>query len=168
MAANIKNTTNIYTYTVKTIEGVNKPLNAYTGKKIFVITLPTIQNASNDSLLKSIDSLRIVHGNNLQIIAVPSFEDGYTQAIKTQLKNWYRSKLNMAIVVTEGMYTRKTSGAQQHSLFKWLTDKNLNGQMNIDVTGARCKFLVWTDGELTGVLGSNTKMNGVAMRGLFE
>jgi glutathione peroxidase len=168
IAATTKYQESIYSHTVKTIEGVNKPLSAHQGKKILIITLPTQQNASNDSLLKSIDSLRIVHGTSLQIIAVPSFEDGYTGALKASLKTWYRSKLNMAIIVTEGMYTRKTSGVQQHALFKWLTDKNKNGHMDKDVTGARCKFLIWTDGELTGVLGSNTKMNGVAMRGLFE
>ncbi len=161
-------TESIYTYSVKSIEGVNKPLTAYQGKKLFIITLPTVQNASNDSLLTSIDSLRIAQGNSLQIIAVPSYEDGYTMANKTTLKNWYRTKLNTAILITEGLYTRKTSGTQQHNLFKWLTDKNKNGHLNKDVTGARCKFFVWTDGELLGALAPQTKMNGTAMRNLFE
>lgn len=161
-------TESIYTHSVKSIEGVNKSLSNYQGKKLFIITLPTVQNASNDSLLTSIDSLRIAQGSSLQIIAVPSYEDGYTASNKTQLKNWYRTKLNTAILITEGLYTRKTSGTQQHNLFKWLTDKNKNGHLNKDVTGARCKFFVWTDGQLLGALAPQTKMNGVAMNNLFE
>ena len=161
-------TESIYTHSVKSIEGPNKSLANYQGKKIFIITLPTVQNAGNDSLLTSIDSLRIAQGSGLQIIAVPSYEDGYTAANKTTLKNWYRTKLHTAIIITEGLYTRKTSGTQQHNLFKWLTDKNKNGHFNKDVTGARCKFFVWTDGQLLGVLAPQTKMNGVAMNSLFE
>jgi glutathione peroxidase len=158
----------IYTYSVISIEGNNKPLSAYKGKKLLVITLPTQQNASGDSLLHSLDSIRAVYNNTLQIIAVPAYEDGYTSAIKNSLKQWYRSILGSGIIVTEGMYTRKTSGNQQHPLFKWLTDKDKNGFFNQDVTGPRHKFIVWTDGELTGELGAPIRIGGSAMNDLLQ
>ena len=104
----------------------------------------------------------------LQIIAVPSYEDGYTPALKNQLMHWYRSILGMGIIVTEGERTRKTSGSQQHPLFVWLTDKDKNGFFEQDVAGPRHKFIVWTNGELTSVLGAPIRIGGTAMNNLLQ
>lgn len=158
----------VYTYSVKTIEGISKPLTNYQGKKILVITLPLQQNSSNDSLLHALDSLRAAHNGSLVIIAVPSYEDGYTPALKNSLKQWYRSKLSMAIIVTEGYITRKTSGNIQHSLFKWLTDKNRNNHFDRDVTGPGNKFIISTTGELIGVLGAQTRLGSSVMNNLLQ
>jgi glutathione peroxidase len=158
----------IYTNSVITIEGTNKPLTNYRGKKILVITLPIQQNSSNDSLLHSLDSLRSAYSGSLIIIAVPSYEDGYTATIKASLKQWYRSILSIDVIVTEGMYTRKSSGSQQHPLFKWLTDKTKNNHFDKDIGGPRNKFIVWTDGELIGVLGAQTKLGGSTVNELLQ
>ena len=157
----------IYSHSVISIEGNNKPLNAYLGKKMLIITLPTVQNASNYSLLHSLDSLRAANPGSLVIIGVPAYEDGYTPAIKESLKTWYRSILNNNIIITEGLYTRKTSGSQQHPLFKFLTDKERNGHFNRDISGPGNKFFVWTDGELMGVLGPQTRLGSPAMISLL-
>lgn len=158
----------IYTHTVTTIEGVNKPLSAYQGKRILIITLPVVQNPSNDSLLHSLDSLQAANAGTLIVIAVPSYEDGYTVAQQTTLKNWYRSILSNDVIVTEGMYTRKASLNQQHPLFKWLTDKDRNGYFDRDVAGPRDKFVVWTDGQLIGVLGAPTKLGAAVLQELLQ
>lgn len=161
-------TESIYTHSVTTIEGVHKPLNVYQGKKILVMTLPINRNSSNDSLLHSLDSLKSAHNSSLIIIATPSYEDGYTPARKDSLRQWYRSILSMDVIVTEGMYTRKTSGSQQHPLFKWLTDKSRNDHFDRDVTGPKNKFIVWTDGELVGALGAPTKLGGNTLNNLLQ
>lgn len=158
----------IYTYSVPKIEGGTQAVSSYQNKKLLIITLPTQQSAGNDSLLHSLDSLRAANAGALQIIAVPSYEDGFTPAAKSSLQTWYRSILNTAIVITDGLYTRKTSGSQQHGLFQWLTNKDKNGHFNNDVTGPRMKFFVWTDGNLDGVLGAQTKLGGIAMSGLIQ
>lgn len=159
---------NLYSFSAPKIEGGSQQLNAYQNKMILIITLPVQQTPGNDSLLQSIDSLRAANASILQIIAVPSYEDGFTPAMKSSLQTWYRSKLNSAIVITDGLYTRQTSGSQQHPLFFWLTDKDKNGHFDIDVSGPKMKFFIWTDGMLTGVLGSQTKLNGMAMQGLLS
>lgn len=159
---------NIYSFSVTSIEGDNKPLSAYQGKMMLIITLPTEQNISNDSLLNSLDSLEALYSSSLVVIGVPSFEDGYTLANKDSLKIWYRSILSSDIIVTDGMYTRKTSGTQQHPLFRFLTDKDGNGHFDKDVSGPRCKFFIWTNGELTGVLGPQTMLGGSTMNSLLQ
>ena len=131
------------------------------------MTLPIVQNSANDSVLHSLDSLRATYSGSLIIIGVPSYEDGYTPAIKNTLTTWYRSILNMEVVVTDGLYTRKTSGSQQDPLFKWLTNKDKNGHFDQDISGQKNKFFIWTDGELTGVLGTQTRLGGVTMNDLL-
>ena len=168
LIAYVSKAQSIYTYSVNSIEGVNKPLSAYTGKKILVITLPTQQNAGNDSVLHSLDSIGIVYPGQLQIVGVPAYEDGYTPALKSSLTQWYRSILSTAVVVTDGMYTRKTSGSQQHPLFQWLTDKNKNSSFDQDVTGITNKFFIWTDGSLTSVLGAPVRLGGAVMNDLLQ
>lgn len=166
--SDVRQDENVYTHSVISIEGVNKSLSTYQGKKLLILSLPIQQNSSSDSLLHSLDSLGTAYNNSLVIIAVPSYEDGYTSAIKENLKQWYRSILSMDIIVTDGMYTRKTSGNLQHPLFKWLTDKDKNGHFNQDVVGPGDKFLVWTNGVLTGVLGSHTRIGSNIIHSLLQ
>ncbi len=163
-----KTVESIYIHSVTSIEGENKPLSSYQGRKVLIVILPIEQNASSDSLLHSLDSLRNIHTDSLTIIAVPSYEDGYSQAIKENLRQWYRSILSMDVIVTEGIYTRRISGSIQHPLFKWLTDKNKNDHFNRDVSGPMDKFIIWTNGELIGVLGAQTRIGGSSVNSLLQ
>lgn len=158
----------VYNYSIKTIEGQTKNLSDYQGKKILIITLPVQQTSSNDSLLNALNSLRTFHSNSVVIIAVPSYEDGYTPAVKNSLKQWYRSILSMEIIVTEGYITRKASGTIQHPLFKWLTDKNRNDHFDRDITGPGNKFIVSATGELIGVLGVQTGLRSNTINNLLQ
>jgi hypothetical protein len=127
---------------------------------LLIITLPIVQNASTDSLLYSLDTLAAARSQSLQVIAVPSFEDGYTPSQKAALEQWYRTKLGTHVLITEGVYTRKTSGVQQHLLFRWLTDATQNGVFDIDVEGPGYKFFANGNGQLYGVLRPQSRMSG--------
>lgn len=154
----------VYDFSVPKIEGGTQQLSAYTGKKILVITLPVVQNASADSMLYSLDTLATAHSSTLQVVAVPSYEDGFTPAQKSQLEQWYRNKLGTGIIVTDGLYTRKTSGTQQHPLFKWLTDDTQNDMFNIDVEGPGHTFFTKSNGQLYGELVPQLKIWGSAVQ----
>lgn len=153
-------TGSIHDYTVPKIEGGNQSLSAYQGKKVLIITLPLLQNASTDSMLNSLDTLASARNATLKVIAVPSYEDGFTAAQKIQLQQWYRSRLGNYILITDGLYTRKTSGSQQHPLFKWLTEEDQNEIFDIDVDGPGYKFFAKTNGQLYGVLRPSSKISG--------
>lgn len=142
----------VYDFSVPLIEGGNTSLSDFTSKKILVVTLPINQNATTDSLLYSLDTISLAHSNNLKVIAVPAYEDGFTPADKNSLKNWYRSKLNNNIIVTDGLYTRTSSGTLQHGLFKWLTHVEENNIFNISISGPDHKFFINEEGELYGNL----------------
>lgn len=154
----------IYDLSVKTIEGPQQPLSAYQGKKMLFITLPLVRTNAADSFLISVDSLGDANETTLKIITTPAFEDGYTNNQKQALKNWYRLFLDSSIVITTGMYTRKSSGNQQDEVFKWLTFQSRNGYMNEDVDGPMNKFMVRANGELMGALKARSKIGGGAMQ----
>lgn len=156
--------TSVYSYSVPKIEGGDQSLSAFQNKKILVITLPVQQNAGSDSLLYSLDTLAAARSNSLIVIATPSFEDGYTASQKSALLQWYRSKLGSYVLITDGLHTRKTSGSEQHPLYKWLTDATLNGVFDMDVTGPNYKFIVRGNGQLYGVLPPHTKVSGASMQ----
>lgn len=158
----------IYSYTIGSLEGNSISLSSYQGKKMLIMTIPTVKDSVNDSLLVEINGLALSHADSVKVIAVPSYEDGYTVERNNELKLWYRSILNPDIIVTEGMYTRKTSGTQQSPLFKWLTDKDKNGHFDQDVFGPMQKFVVWTDGGLSAVMGAPTKLNGAVMNNVLS
>lgn len=159
---------NVYDFSVTTIEGASKSLSGYQGKKILIVTLPAEINDANDSTLYSLDSLGDANEQALVIIGVPSYEDGYTKARKDELRLWYRNFLDTGVVVTEGMYTRKTSGSQQASLFNWLTHHTENGHFDNDVTGPNTKFMIRGNGELYGVLEMHSKFGSSAMNRLLQ
>lgn len=150
----------IHYHSVPKIDGGHQQLSVFAGKKVLIITLPIQQSASADSMLYSLDTLATSRVSTLKVIAVPSFEDGYTNNQKLILEQWYRSKLGNHIIITKGLYTRKTSGAQQHPLFRWLTDVSQNGIFDIDVEGPGHKFFAKGNGQLYGVLRPPSKISG--------
>ncbi len=150
----------VYNYSVPKIEGGSQSLSAYQGKKLLLITLPVAQDASADSLLYSLDTLAAARAASLKVIAVPSYEDGFTDEQKIQLKQWYRSKLSSNIVITDGLYTRRSSGNQQHPLFKWLTTMVENEIFDVEMSAPGCKFFTNSNGQLYGVLKERSKMWG--------
>ena len=157
----------VYTYSIADIDGNSKSLSSYSGKKILLVTLSVVQNERNEKILQQLDSLAEKHSSTLTIIAIPSYEDGYTAADKDRLKEWHRKKLSSAVILTEGMYTRKTSDSRQHPLFTWLTDKDKNGHFNKDVTGPENKFIIWPDGRLAAVLSAGTGLDSRTMNNLL-
>lgn len=142
----------VYDFNVPLIEGGNTSLSNFSSKKILIVILPVHKNVTTDSLLYSIDTIAQAHSNNLKVIAVPAYEDGFTDLNKNTLKNWYRSKLNNSILVTDGLYTRTSSGTLQHGLFKWLTHVEENNIFNVTITGPDHKFFINEEGELYGNL----------------
>jgi glutathione peroxidase len=159
---------NVYSYNVNTIEGSVKQLSEYQGKRILFMTLPVVQNGGSDSLLHSLDSLAGANATSLVVVVAPSYEDGYTLQNRDSLKQWYRAFLRNSIIITDGLYSRKVSGNQQHPLFQWLTGKDKNGHFNQDVTGPANKFIVWNDGSLTGVFNAQTRLGGRFIRELLD
>lgn len=152
-----------FNFSLPKIEGGTQNLSDFQNKRMMVITLPVLQTAETDSLLIALDSLAVVYDSTLKIIAVPSYEDGFLPANNEALTTWYRSRLSSRITISNGIYTRKTSGVQQHPFFKWLTHVQENEHFDYDVEGPGYKFFIKADGGLYGLLVPSTKLKSKAI-----
>ncbi|HRG25105.1 MAG TPA: hypothetical protein PLL23_11960 [Chitinophagaceae bacterium] len=156
----------VYDFSIAGISGETRQLSTYNQKKLLIVTLPTVINEDNSTKLLKLDSLAKARKPDLSIVAVPSFEDGFTVLNKEQLKSWYQGHLDSSVFIADGSYTRKTSLDNQHPLFKWLTKSEQNGNFDLDVQNPFDKFFINSEGQLVAVLGayipfSSTSINKV-------
>jgi hypothetical protein len=146
-------------YTIPKMEGGEQPLNVYAGKNVLLISLPIVQDSTGLAMLTSIDSIAAANTSTLQVIGIPSVEDGFLPANRASLLQWYRSILNNRVLISDGLQTHKTSASNQHALFGWLTQVGKNGVFDIDAEGPGQKFFVNEEGKLYAVLSPLTPLS---------
>lgn len=156
----------IYEISIEKADGTTVSLNQYQANKMLVVVLPSQQTEAGVVFLHQLDSVSKVH-TDYQFIGVPSYEDGYTDAA-TGVQAWYSSLVDSQVTITTGMYTRKTSGSQQHPLFAWLTNTNGNGSFDEDVRGVGSKFFINESGELIGELWGDISFSSPLMQRAFR
>lgn len=140
----------IYSIHITTIDGQDKAMQDFQGKRILITVIPVTKTKSDSAFLRNIDSTSRNYSAELSVIAVPSVEDGYVAGNQADLATYYRGILGSQVTITTGMYTRKQS-AKQDQLFAWLTHSGQNTHFDMDVSGAGQKFFVNAQGELYGV-----------------
>lgn len=139
----------IYDVQLQTLDGATFHLSSFKGKKILVTTF----NPANPDIsqLLYLDSLQRTY-TGLRVIAVPAidFSGAGNRSNLLTLKN----SLNLRLVLSEQYNVKKTSGSNQHNLFKWLTRVSHNSHFDVDVETAGQVFIVNRNGVLYSVLGS--------------
>lgn len=140
-------TQSIYQVPVKDIDGNPINLNSYAGKKILFYLLPL---SSSDSNYVQLQAFKSRYLDTVQIIGIPSIEDGFQQASgAASLKALYA---NTGIVIAQGMHTRKSSGTNQSELMQWLTNRSKNQHFDMDALGIGHKFFVSGTGREFAVM----------------
>lgn len=137
---------NIHTLSPGSINGNPINFSQFTGNKIMVILIPFNRD---DSVYKQLISFRDQYKDKISIIGIPSVEDGYKKTDDDSLREIYK---NSGIIITEGMYTKKASGAGQSALMQWLTDNAKNKHFNNEADGVGSKFFISETGILYGAL----------------
>jgi glutathione peroxidase-family protein len=153
----------IYNLTVTRADALLYPLSNANGQTLMIVLLPAMQTASDSAFLRRIDSIAEAHAGSLQTIAVPSYEDGYTDDPAHTLLNWYKASLDSNIIISQPLYTHKSSGTQQDSLFRWLTDVTQNSHFDDEIEGACGFFFVNAEGTLYGEFEPGAKFSNKAL-----
>ncbi len=147
----------IYSLTIKTIEGQKIELSQYKGKKILFVVLPmTAQDTTIK--VKQLRALQDKYDSSLIIIGVLSEELGYDKKDDNKIKKMYENQKN-TFLITEGMRVKKDSLEKQTSIFRWLTKKENNTHFDNDVKGIGHKFFVDERGELYAVIGPEIRLD---------
>ena len=120
---------------------------------VFIIVPFSIEDSSAirvvDSFLVSCDAKAVVFG-------ILSKEDGYTDSQKKALLKIYTGK---NIILSEGMYTKKSSGSNQSPIMQWLTHRNKNFRSDADAAGPGQAFFVAEPGNLVVVARPAARLN---------
>ena len=136
--------TNIYDYSANSIKGEEISLGQYKGKKILIVNV-----ASKCGYTYQYEGLQKLHeqyGDKLEVIAFPANnflfqEPGTNNDIITFCKSNYG--------VTFQMFEKiSVKGMNKHPIYKWLSNKELNGIINTEPSWNFCKYLIDENGKL--------------------
>jgi glutathione peroxidase-family protein len=136
-----------YEIVFKDIKGNTVQVSSFQQRKLVFTTFsagkPEVQQ------LKYLDSLQTANPT-VKFFVIPA-EDYAGAANLDQLRNFQNIHCPN-IQMTEPMNVKKTSGLNQHSLFKWLTDVNRNSHFDIDAEAGGQLFFVAPGAKLFSVL----------------
>ncbi len=146
----------IYSISIKAIDGQTIPLSKYQGKKMMFVILP-VSEEDTTIQVKELKHLMKQYDSSLLIVGVLAEEFGYSSKNNKKLKKLYEQATGN-FILTEGMRVKKDSSQQQTALFRWLTDRKQNRHFQDDVRGVGHKFFVDETGELYGVMGPEIRL----------
>jgi glutathione peroxidase len=134
--------TNIYDISIKSIDDKLIDLNQYKGKNVIFVNVAsrcgyTGQYAELQELQETYD--------DLEIIGIPCnqflFQEPKSQS---EIKQFCSANFGVTFMMTEKINVK---GKNQHDLYKWLTNKELNGSEDSYVKWNFQKYLVNKKGE---------------------
>lgn len=150
--AEARSAASIYGYTFRSIEGTAVPLSAFRGKYILIVNVAsqcgyTPQYAELEELAKS-------YADKLVVIGFPANNFlGQEPGTNEEIKSFCTTRYGVTFPLSEKV---SVVGTEQSDIFRWLSDKDLNGWNDKGPKWNFYKYLITPDGELAGVFPSAT------------
>ena len=141
---NFQASESIYDFEMVAINGEKISLEAYKGKKILIVN--TASECGYTPQYADLQKLHELYGGKVTVLGFPannfgSQEPGSNEEIATFCSENYNVSFQMFEKIS-------VKGDDMDDLYKWLTDKSLNG-WNEDAPGWNfCKYLIDENGEL--------------------
>lgn len=139
----------IYSFIVKSIDGKDFPFKQLMGKKVMIVN--TASKCGFTPQYEQLEALYKEYGGvDFVIIGFPannflSQEPGSNNDIKVFCESTYGVTFPLMAKIS-------VRGNDIHPLYKWLTDKNLNGVMDSEVKWNFQKYLIDETGKLVNVI----------------
>jgi glutathione peroxidase len=125
----------------------------YKGKKILLVNVAS--KCGYTSQYADLQKLNELHGDIVQVIGVPCNQFlGQEPGTNTEIAQFCQENYNVTFPLTDKI---KVKGDSQHPLYRWLTNKNLNGLDDFSVSWNFNKFLIDENGNLINHFGSSVK-----------
>ena len=148
-----KNMSSIYNIKINNIDGSPIDLSTYRGK--FILFVNVASECGFTGQYEDLQKLYDTYQDKLMVIGVPcnqfgGQEPGSAETIQTFCKKNY----GVTFLITEKVDVK---GKNQHPLYEWLTNKDLNGVENTSVKWNFHKYLVDGNGQFLDYFYSITK-----------
>ena len=140
----------IYDFKMTTIDGQEKSLADFKGKKLLIVN--TASECGFTPQYEGLQQLHEKYGEQVVILGFPANNfGGQEPGTDTEIKSF--CKLNYG--VTFQMFSKiSVKGDDMHPLYQWLSDKSKNGWNEDAPSWNFCKYLVNEDGQLVKFYGS--------------
>jgi glutathione peroxidase len=145
-------TVSIYTITEPDIDGGTIHFSNYQGKKILIVN--TACYSPRTSQFSGLEQLYQTYKDSLVVVAFPSNSFGHEPGTNQQIKSFIMSHYNVHFVLGGKL---DVSGANQGTIYQWLSQIAQNGMMNSSVSDDFQKYLVDKDGKLIAVYSPNVQ-----------
>jgi glutathione peroxidase len=146
-------TSNFYSFKIKTLEGNDFNLDSLKGKKVMVVN--TASKCGYTPQYKDLQELYEQYSRKLVIIGFPANNFGNQEpGTALEIRQFCTDNYNVTFPMMEKISVR---GEDIHPLYKWLTSKEENGVMDSEVKWNFQKYLIDEEGKLVDVLYSKEK-----------
>lgn len=143
----------IYEYEIKSLEGENIDLKQFEGKKILFVNVAS--ECGFTPQYKGLQELHETYGDKVAIIGLPCNQFGEQEPGSHQeIKSFCEKNYGVSFLISEKIDVK---GDEQHPIYKWLTQKSINGKIESSVKWNFQKYLVDENGHLMDVFYSTTK-----------
>ena len=142
-----------YDLNLKSIDDKNINFSSFKGK--FVLIVNVASKCGFTPQYKALEELYNEYKDNLVVIGVPCNQFGGQEPnSQSEIKEFCSANFGVSFLLSEKI---KVKGSQQHPLYKWLTNKNLNMVSNSTVQWNFQKYLINEKGEFVNYWYSFTK-----------
>lgn len=143
----------IYNYSIHDIDGNTINLADFKGKKILFVNVASECGFTPQYV--ELQKLHTIYKNKLVIIGLPCNQfGGQEPGTGKEIKAFCQKNYGVEFLITEKIDVK---GDNQHSLYGWLTSKNLNGKMDSSVKWNFTKYLVNEKGDLINQFSSSVE-----------
>ncbi|WP_421829097.1 glutathione peroxidase [Larkinella sp.] len=138
-------TKSLYDFTVNSIEGKTVPLKQYRGKK--VVILNTASKCGFTPQFEKWEAFYKEHGDKVVVLGFPSNNfKSQDPGTNSEIAEFCKKNYGVSFPMFE---KTEVLGENQAPLYKWLSDKSLNGWNDKVPTWNFCKYVINEKGELT-------------------
>lgn len=142
-----------YDIKINALNGKPIDLSQFKGKHILFVNVASECGFTNQ--YKDLQKLSDTYPDNLVVIGSPCNQfGGQEPGEASQIQTFCEVNFGVSFLLTEKINVK---GSKQHPLYKWLTDKDLNGEKSSNVKWNFQKYLVNEEGDLIDYFFSTTK-----------
>ena len=148
-----KTTMSIYDININTLDGSPIDLKTFQGKYILFVNVASECGFTNQ--YEGLQKLYNKYKDDLMVIGVPCNQFGKQEPGNSeQIISFCQKNYGVTFLMTEKISVK---GKDKHPLYKWLTNRDLNGKNNTSVKWNFQKYVIGRNGEYIDYFFSMTK-----------
>jgi len=143
----------IYDFTLNDIDGKPVKLSTYKGKKLLIVNVAS--KCGYTPQYAALQDLYETYKDKITILAFPANNfGGQEPGTSADIKSFCSENYGISFPIFEKISVK---GIDKHPLYRWLSDKKLNGWNNEEPSWNFCKYFINENGELVKFFPSKVK-----------